>query len=263
VAPVEISGSSAPDQAEQPTDRISRSRRTDFDAYPELEPIRLWGVNAAIYGFGIKDETDLVDQLDEVVITALVLAYAPIASIARETRRVTDRARAAQLIESARMAGMLAMRVADVAAALQASGESAATKVAQAATEAADLVAASVVPGGEAAAVSAAGKVATAVRDAAAAKAAELAHAATVVAQAAARAAVEANHTADIKDVAVRLEVFEAAAAVQAIAMNACYQVAVNAAAIAAEKHFAGKPRPVDPAVGVLRARRKKFVAGI
>ena len=226
---------------QQATELVPTPRITDFDAYPELQPIRVWGVDAAIYAFGIRNETDLLKHLEEAVGAALVLAYAPIASIARETARNADRARATQLAQSARIAEKMAIRVAEVAAALQASGDASATKVAQVATDAADRVAASVIPGGEAAAVSAASQVATAVHNAAVAKSTELARAATLVAEAAARAAAEATDTADVQAAALKSEVFEAAAAVQAIALNACYQVAINAAATAAEKQLAGK----------------------
>ena len=54
--------------------------------------------------------------------------------------------------------------------------------------------------------------------------------------EAAADAAARVTDTSDIQDVAVELKVFEAAAAVQAIALDACYQVAINAAATAAEQ---------------------------
>lgn len=225
-------------QSKQPTSPASGSAPPDFDAYPELQPIRSWGVDAAIHAFGIEAEDDVVDQLNEMVGSALVLAYAPIASIARETNRVAERARAAHLLETARISERTAIRVADVAAALQVREEAAAAKVAQAASDAAEFVAASVTPGGEEEAVLAAVQVATTVHDAAAAKSAELAHAATLVADAAALAAAEATGTAKTQEVALELEVFEAAAAVQAIALNACYQVAVDAAATTAEKHL-------------------------
>ena len=96
-------------------------------------------------------------------------------------------------------------------------------------------MAASVAPGGERAAASAAAQVAAAVRDAAAAKSRDHAQAAAKVAQSAADAAAKVNNTADVQNVAVELKVFEAAAAVQAIALDACYQVAINAAAAAVE----------------------------
>jgi len=103
------------------------------------------------------------------------------------------------------------------------------------------LVVASVTPGGEGTAALAAVQVARAVHDAAAAKTRDLAQATTLVAQAAAWAAEEAADTANARDVAGKLEVFEAAATVQAIALNACYQVAINAAATAAEKQSTGQ----------------------
>lgn len=235
------SESSAPVHDMQPRDAASRSARTNFDAYPELQPIRTWGVDAAIYEFGIEDDADLVDHLNEAVGAALVLAYAPIASIARQTKRVADRAQSAHLAHTARTSEKTAIGVADAAAALQVIEEATASKVAQVASDAAELVAASVIRGGEAAAVLAAIQVATAVHDAAAIKSTELAHAATLVAAAAAMAAADVTDTADGEDAALKLEVVESAAAVQAIALNACYQVAIKAAADAAEKYFTEK----------------------
>ncbi len=96
-------------------------------------------------------------------------------------------------------------------------------------------MAASVAPGGEGPAASAAAQVAAAVRDAAAARSREHAQAAAKVAQSAADAAAKVTNTADAQNVAVELKVFEAAAAVQAIALDACYQVAIDAAATAVE----------------------------
>ena len=77
----------------------------------------------------------------------------------------------------------MAVRVAEVAAALHARDDASAMRTAQAASDAADLVAASVTPGGEGAAAWAADQVAAAVRDAAAAKSREDAQAAAIVAQ--------------------------------------------------------------------------------
>lgn len=211
-----------------------------FSAYPELQPIRMLAVDAAIYTFAIDTETEheLVVHLEETVAEALIAAYAPIGAIARRATRVADGARAAQLAATAQTAQMMAEVVADVAAAVRARGQDSAEKVAQAASDAADLVAASVPAGGEGAAASAAALVATAVRDAAAAKAEEHAQAAAVVARAAASAAAKMADTANVQDVAVELKVFEAAAAVQVIALDACYQVAINAAATAAENAY-------------------------
>ena len=237
--PVRIFRGARKTKVGQAADRVSSGSNVyNFAAYPELQPIREWGVDAAIYEFGIEADAELVEHLDEAVGTALVLAYAPIASIARQTARTADRARAAHLAGSARLAERMAMRVAEAAAAVQASGDASAEKMAQAASDAAELVAASVIPGGEAVAVSAAAQVATAVHNAAVAKSSELAHAATLVAEAAARAAAEVIDTADVQNAALKSEVFEAAAAIQAIALNACYQVAIDAAATAAENGF-------------------------
>jgi hypothetical protein len=132
----------------------------------------------------------------------------------------------------------MAALVAEVAAAVRARRVDTAVKLAQAASDAADLVAASVAPGGEGAAASAAAQVAATVRDAATAKSEEHAQEAAVVAQAAASAAARMADTANVHDVALELKVFEAAAAVHAIALDACYQVAINAAATAAENAF-------------------------
>ena len=225
-------------QAAHPTDLEVGSEGTEFDAYPELGPIRVLAVDAVLYTFAIDAETesDLVVHLEQVVTAALVAAYAPIAEIARQASRVADGARAAQLAATARTAEVMAAQVAEVAAALHARGDAAAIRMAQAASDAADLMAASVTPGGERTAASAAAQVAAAVRDAAAANSREHAEAAAKVAQAAANAAVKVNISADVQNVSVELKVFEAAAAVRAIALDTCYQVAIDAAAIAAEQ---------------------------
>ncbi len=224
----------------QSTEPASGLDRIDLGGYPELQPILLLAVDAAVFTFDIDEEVDrdLVVYLEQAVAAALISAYAPIAAIARQATRVADRARAAQLEATAQTAQVMAIRVAEVAAALHARGDASAMKVAQAASDAADLVAASVTPGGERAAASAAAQVAAAVHDAAAAKAREHAQAAAIVAQAAANAAARVTDTADVQNVAIELKVFEAAAAVQAIALDACYQVAINAAATAAESAF-------------------------
>ena len=224
-------------QNERQDDLEPGSDRTEFNAYPELEQIRLLAVEAAIYTFAIdpETETELVVHLQDVVAAALVEAYAPIAEIARQASTVAAGARAARLDATARTAEMMAVHVAEVAAALHARNEASAIRTAQTASDAADLVAASVAADGEGAAALAAAQVAAAVRDAAAAKSREDAQAAAIVAQAAANAATKVHNTADVQNVATELKVFEAAAAVQAIALDACYQVALNTAASTAE----------------------------
>ena len=226
-----------PSRTDQPDNLETGADRTEFADYPELDPIRLLAVDAAIYTFAIDADTEseLVVHIEEVVASALVAAYAPIAEIARQTTRYADRARAEQLAASARTAQVMAIRVAEVAAALRARGDASAMNVAQAASEAADRVAAKVPLGGEGDAASAAAQVATAVHEAAEAKSKEHAQAAAIVARAAADAAARVTDTDDIQNVAIELKVFEAAAAVRGIALDACYQVAINAAATAAE----------------------------
>ena len=222
----------------QPTDLEAGSNRTSLDAYPELHPIRLLAVDAAIYTFAIdvEIESDLVVHLDESVIVALIAAYAPIAAIVRQTTRVADSIRAAQLAAAARNAEAMATQVAEVVATLLARRDASAVRVAQAAADAADRVAAAVAPGGEQAAAFAAAQVATAVHDAAAAMSEEYSQAAAVVARACADAAARMTDTADVQNAVSELKVREADAAVRAIALDACYQVAINAANTAAEQ---------------------------
>ena len=190
------------------TDLDAGSDRTEFDAFPELGSIRLLAVDAAICTFAIDAEAEgeLVVYLQQVVAAALVAAYAPIAEVARKASRVADGARAAQLAATALTAEVMAMRVAEVAAVLQARDDASATRTAQAASDAAGLMAASVAPGGEGAAASAAAQVAAAVRDAAAAKSQEHAQAAATVAQSAADAAAKVNNTADVAKCCGRAE---------------------------------------------------------
>lgn len=205
--------------------------------YPELQPILEQAINATIHTFEIDEEADrdLIQKLQDAVAADLIAAYAPIADIATRTARIAGRSRAAKLLAAARTAQVMAERVAEAAAALQARGEASAKSMALAASDAANRMAASVVPGGEDAAATAAAHVATAVHNATAAKAQERAQAAAVVAQEAADAAVQVADGADSQNVLSELKVFEAAAAVQAIALATCYQIAINAAATAAE----------------------------
>ena len=140
-----------PSRTDQPDNLETGADRTEFADYPELDPIRLLAVDAAIYTFAIDADTEseLVGHLEEVVAAALIAAYAPIAEIARQTTRFADSARVAQLAASARTAHVMAIRVAEVATALQARGDDSANRVAKAASDVADRVAAKVVPGGE------------------------------------------------------------------------------------------------------------------
>ena len=72
------------------------------------------------------------------------------------------------------------------------------------------------------------------------------------------------NHTAEAQNVSVELKVFEAAAAVRAIAPDTSYQVAIDAAAIAAEQSLTrestskqdNQPSTADPRRALTRIHR-------
>jgi hypothetical protein len=228
--------------AEQHSSGGARSAgRTLIAHYPELEPILERAVNATVHTFGINEETDapLILDLAEAVAADLISAYAPIAAIATRTARTAGRSRAARLLEAARTAQVMADRVAEAAATLQARGDASAKTMALEASVAANRLAAAVAPGDEVAAATAAAHVATAVHQASAAKAHDRALAAAIVAQEAAAAAAQVADGADSQNVINELQVFEAATAVQTIALATCYQVAINAAATAAERALA------------------------
>lgn len=209
-----------------------------LEDYPELTPVLSLAVDAVVYTFDLDEEVDpdLVAHLERVATAATLDAYAPIVATAAKVGRAAERARAARVAAVAQAAEVMAVRVAEVAAALQAHGDASATRSASSASKAAKLVAGSVVPGNETAAASAAAQIRQAVHDAAATKAAERARAAATVARAAMLAAAEVAASAEVEAVPIELEVFNAAAAIQTIALDTCYQVALNAAAAAAEK---------------------------
>ena len=228
-------------QTEQPIDLKAEPDRTKSTAILS-SPIRMLAVDAAIYTFAIDagTERELVAHLEEAVAAALVAAYAPIAEIARQTTRVADSARAVACGDGSDGSGD-GDSGRGRRRALQARGNASAVDVAKAATDAADRVAAAVPRRDEGAAATAAAQIATAVHDAAEAKAREYTRAAALVAQAAADAVAKVTHTADTESVATELKVFETAAAVRAIALDACYQVALDAAASAAEHELTKK----------------------
>lgn len=206
--------------------------------YPELHPVLEQAVNAAVYTFEIDEDlvSDLVHDLEDVIAADLIAAYAPFVAIAVQTARTVESSRAARLLEAARSAQTMAERVAEAATAMQSRGDQSANVMALAASDAAHRMASSVAIGGEAAAASAAAKVATAVHHATLAKAKERAEAAAVAAAEAAAAAAQVVESADLQNVINELKIFDAATAVQEIALATCHQAALNSAVIEAAR---------------------------
>lgn len=206
--------------------------------YPELAPVIALAVDAVIYTFDIDRSADaaLIADLERVAVSETLATYAPMAAIAAQASRSAGRAGHARTAAVAKAAEAMAACTAEVAAVLQVCDEAHAVRVARDASDAAELVAASVgFEGGARRVAATAAQLATAVRLAAADVALERARAAALVAQAASAAAAEVAQTAELMSVAVELEVFNTAAAVRAIALDTCYQAAVDVAATTAE----------------------------
>jgi len=216
--------------------------------YPELSSILEQAVDATVYTFEIDEDVDqdLIHDLEDAIAVDLIAVYAPIVATAIQTAKTVEYSRATRLLATARTAQVMAERVAEAAAALQSRGDESANTAALAASNAAYRLAASVVTGGEAAAATAAARVATAVHEATAAKAQERAEAQVFVAAEAAAAAAEVVDGNEQHDVLSELRIFATAAAVQAIALSTCYQVALNSAATAAVNKFKLQGRGPD-----------------
>jgi hypothetical protein len=205
--------------------------------YPELVPVISLALDAVVSSFYPEKIDDHFRAYLERVTTAATLAiYAPIAALTARVGRGAEDSRTVRTAEVARAAEDMATSVAKMAEALQTREEATAVTVARDASLAAELVAASDAFSDDqpAMAVTAAA-VATAVHDAATAAVLERARAASLVAQSASAAASEVAAAADQATIAVELEVFQAAAALRGIALETCYQVAINYAASAAE----------------------------
>jgi hypothetical protein len=215
-----------------------------LSSYPELAPVLSLAVDAVVFTFDIDEETDadVVAHLARTTAEAVVPLYAPIAAFAAQIRTQADDSHASRAAAVARAAEAMAASVAAVAEALRTRGEASAVRAAGAATEAAEQVAASAAAADDPAkAAATAAQVARAVHNAAATAAAERARAASLVAQAATTAAAEVAAAADQVDIAAELEVFSAAMAVRAIALDSCYQLGINVAATTAETALNGK----------------------
>ncbi len=205
--------------------------------YPELVPVLSLALDAVVSSFyPQRIGPDIRAYLERVTAAATVAIYAPMAEIARRSRTGAQVTRAARTAAVAREAGQIASCVAKVAAELQIREDASADTVARDVASAAELVV--LTPGSgpdtRRVATTAAG-VAVAAREAATAALLERARAAATVAQAASVAAAEVAASADAAAVEVELEVFRAASVLQGIALETCYQVAINFAASAGE----------------------------
>lgn len=205
--------------------------------YPELRSVISLALDAVVSSF----YPQIIDEpfrayLERVTVPATVAIYAPIAAMAAQAGRAAQESHAARTAGVADAAEKLAVCVADVAAAVQVRDDESAVIVARDASIAANLVADSeTLRGDSAARALAAVAVAAAVHDAAAAAVQERAEAASLVAQAAIDAAAKVAESADAMTIAVDLQVYRAAAALQGIVLETCYHFAINVAASAAE----------------------------
>ena len=166
--------------------------------------------------------------VEAVAVEAAVFARDAAASAADRTRHAAQAAKVVRAAATTRMAAIMAETVAQTALTLQLHTDEEARTVANAALEAASLVALSVLPGTELANSEKAASLAETIRAAAVAKAEETALAAAVVARAASIAAMEVAAIAADAAMALELEVADTAAAVSAVATATARQVAVD-----------------------------------
>jgi hypothetical protein len=228
-------------ESNSPSEPAGDAKAPQLSDYPELEPVIALALDAVVSSFyPEKIDARFRAYLERVSGAATLAIYAPIAALTVQTGRRAQDSRVVRTAAVAQAAENIAACVAEVAAALEARDGALAVAEARAASSAADLVAASTsLQGDQTGIAEMASVVASAVHDAATAAVLERARAASLVAQSATTAAAEVARAADEATVAVELEVFQAAAALRAIALETCYQVAINVAASAAEAVFA------------------------
>jgi hypothetical protein len=183
-----------------------------------------------------KIDADLRAYLDRVTTAATVAIYAPIAAIATRAGHGARDSQSTRGLDADWAADNLATTVAEVAAALRTREEEIAAIVANNAAVAAELVAASVASrANEPETAATAAAMTAVVDDAAADTAMERDRAAALVAQSATVAASQVASTADTVAVTNDVKISKAAAALQAIALQTCYHVALTVGASAAE----------------------------
>lgn len=173
--------------------------------------------------FGIDQDADPsgVDALEKAATTKMLEFYAPVAAIAARMATVVEEARTVRAVAVARSAEDAAARADVIAAALQLT---------------ADRAEAAAAPrGDEAKSVDAAGKFTQALDEAAAGIAALRAAAAPVVIEFVQATAAGVAEAAEAAAIAVETETNDAAAIVQPLARATCYQLALVAAASAAD----------------------------
>lgn len=205
--------------------------------YPELEPVISSAMDSVVASF--YPETfgaDVLAYLDRVTVAATVAIYAPIAAIAARAGQGARRFRTTRSAEADRAAEHLATGVDETAEALHTRGEEIAVTVADNASVAAKLVAASpAARANEKEAAETAAAMEVVVDDAAEVIVVEQTQAASLVEQSATAAASGVAAAAEADTATSSSKLTEAAAALRTVALQTCYQVAFNVGASAAE----------------------------
>ena len=204
--------------------------------YPELDLVLSVAVDSVLRSFGLDDDADrlVVAGVRQAARVAVLDVYAPMASKARVLARTAEDARQAKLASVRETASSLAAESAAVAASLRTRGEESAREIAAGAATAANRVAAAVLPGDEVPAAEAAARMSRTVQDAAAQSAGDRTRAEQIVSRSVSLAVSTVAEAADAAATAAELEVLNAALTVEAIAFDACFQVAIEAATSAA-----------------------------
>jgi len=212
--------------------------------YPELELVLGLAVSAVVEAFPAIREAgqEAIFGLEQAAADAMLAVYAPIAVLARRKAAEAEEGRAAKAAVVLATAEALAAHEVDVATALQARGDATAHRVATEAAGRAEAVAATIRPGQEAVATQAAAQVAVKVHEAAVAQASKQAVAANIVTRRVALAVSQVAEAAEAQAMAVELQELNAALILEAIAIDSCYRLALEAATTAAH-HIAANPR--------------------
>lgn len=205
------------------------------DSYPELEPVVSLAVDTVAQAFDITDDRDpaLLSQLEATVTEGTVEAYAPMASTADVLARSDRQARDVRSAAAARSADLMAVEVADTAAALRTKNE---TTVAQLAAERGQQNRDTSPGHPRASTPVTAAQGAALVHRAAQAKAAERERLAAEVAGAAARAASTLATSVEAEASEVRNTVSDAASTLRSESLSSSYQVALSVGVEAAEQ---------------------------
>lgn len=236
--PLHLASSAMPSR--QPEEKIrsapAAATVTSLPDYPELDLVLAVAVDSVLRSLGLDVESDgdLVADVRQAARGAVLDVYGPMATKARVLAQTAEDARRAKLASVSETASSLAAESVAVAATLRTRGDESAREIAAEAANAADLVAAAVVPGDEATAADAAARMSRTVQEAAAQSVDDRSRAEQIVSRSVSLSVSTVAEAADAAATAAELEVLNAALTVEAIAFDVCFQVAVDAATSAA-----------------------------